>query len=113
MLRRFAPLTGIALRPYWACDGGSGGMKTFRWQLCRPNRKRQRQAKKPLSPVQTMGTTSVHKTFADDTAQKIGVSKRTVEQEIQIARDLTPEAKAAVKTADINPLDPGGEMGQA
>jgi hypothetical protein len=30
-LRRFAPLTGLALRPFRACDGGSGGMKTFRF----------------------------------------------------------------------------------
>jgi hypothetical protein len=26
-LRRFAPLTGFAIRPFRACDGGSGGIK--------------------------------------------------------------------------------------
>jgi len=44
-------------------------------------------------------------TFAEDTAEKIGVSRRTVEQEIQIAKKLTPEAKAAVIKNDMPKTD--------
>jgi ParB family chromosome partitioning protein len=39
--------------------------------------------------------------FTEDTAVKIGVSRSVVEQEIKLAKDLTPEAKEAVKIADI------------
>ena len=40
------------------------------------------------------------KSFSQDTADKLGVSKRTVEQLVQTARDLTPEAKKIIKEAD-------------
>jgi len=40
------------------------------------------------------------KPFSQDTAEKLGVSKRTVEQLIQTARDLTPEAKKIIRDAD-------------
>lgn len=39
------------------------------------------------------------KSFAQDTAEKLGVSKRTVEQLVQTARDLTPEAKKTIRDA--------------
>jgi len=39
-------------------------------------------------------------TFAADTAEKTGVTERTIRQEIQIARDLVPEAKEAIRSAD-------------
>ena len=39
--------------------------------------------------------------FAGDTANKIGISKRTVEQEIQISENLTPEAKAVVREKEL------------
>ena len=39
------------------------------------------------------------KSFSQDTAEKLGVSKRTVEQLVQTARDLTPEAKKAIRDA--------------
>ena len=40
------------------------------------------------------------KSFSQDTAEKLGVSKRTVEQLVQTARDLTPEAKKIIRDAD-------------
>jgi len=40
------------------------------------------------------------KPFSQDTAEKLGVSKRTVEQLVQTARDLTPEAKKIIRDAD-------------
>ena len=36
------------------------------------------------------------KPFSEDTADKLGVSKRTVERLVQTARDLTPEAKKTI-----------------
>lgn len=41
------------------------------------------------------------KSFAQDTAEKIGVTPRTVERKVQIAKNLTPEAKEIVKRNDI------------
>lgn len=41
------------------------------------------------------------KSFAQDTAEKIGVTPRTVERKVQIAKSLTPEAKGIVKRNDI------------
>lgn len=35
-------------------------------------------------------------TFTEDTANKLGVSRRTVEQSVQMAENLTPEAKEAI-----------------
>ena len=40
------------------------------------------------------------KSFSQDTADKLGVSKRTVEQLVQTARDLTPEAKKIIQDSD-------------
>ena len=40
------------------------------------------------------------KPFSEDTADKLGVSKRTVEQLVQTAANLTPEAKKIIKEAD-------------
>ena len=39
------------------------------------------------------------KSFSQDTADKLGVSKRTVEQLVQTACDLTPEAKKTIRDA--------------
>src|SRR5690606_35431882 len=39
----------------------------------------------------------VFPSFADDTAQKTGRSRRSIEQEIQIAKSLDEETKAAIK----------------
>lgn len=41
------------------------------------------------------------KSFAQDTAEKTGVTPRTVERKVQIARKLTPETKEIVKENDI------------
>ena len=43
--------------------------------------------------------------FAADTAAKTGVSPRTVEREIQLARDLIPAAKEAVRAVDMPKTD--------
>ena len=40
------------------------------------------------------------KSFAQDTAEKLGVSPRTVELQVQMAKNLTPEAKGIIKDAD-------------
>ena len=40
------------------------------------------------------------KSFAEDTAEKMGVSPRTVERHVQIAENLTPEAKDVLRNAD-------------
>ena len=40
------------------------------------------------------------KSFAQDTAEKLGMGKRTVEQLVQTARDLTPAAKKVLRDAD-------------
>ena len=40
------------------------------------------------------------KSFAQDTADKLGMGKRTVEQLVQTARDLTPAAKKVLRDAD-------------
>lgn len=41
------------------------------------------------------------KPFTADTAEKIGKSRRTIEQKIQVAKNLTPKATQAVKEHDI------------
>ena len=43
----------------------------------------------------------LQKPFTQDTAETLGISRRTVEQEIQIADSLTPEVAEIVKSADI------------
>ena len=40
------------------------------------------------------------KPFSEDTADKLGVSKRTVERLVQTAANLTPEAKKVIRAAD-------------
>ena len=40
------------------------------------------------------------KPFSQDTAEKLGVSKRTVERLVQTAANLTPEAKKVIREAD-------------
>lgn len=40
------------------------------------------------------------KPFSEDTAEKLGVSKRTVERLVQTAANLTPEAKKVIREAD-------------
>ena len=40
------------------------------------------------------------KSFAEDTAEKMGVSPRTVERSVQIAENLTPEAKEVLRNSD-------------
>ncbi len=40
------------------------------------------------------------KSFAEDTAQKLGVHPRTVRREVQIARNLTPAAKEILRNSD-------------
>lgn len=42
------------------------------------------------------------KSFVDDTAAKIGLSPRTVRERIQTARNLTPEAKDIIRSADTS-----------
>lgn len=42
------------------------------------------------------------KSFVADTAEKTGLSKRTIEQSIQIAENLTPEVKEFDKEVDIS-----------
>jgi len=39
-------------------------------------------------------------TFTNDTANKTGVSKRTIEREMELAKKLTPEAKEAIRKLD-------------
>lgn len=41
------------------------------------------------------------KPFTQDTAEKLGVSPRSIEQKIQVAKNLTPEVKEIVKEHDI------------
>lgn len=41
------------------------------------------------------------KSFAQDTAEKLGVSPRTVEQKVQLAKKLTPKAKTIVQEGDV------------
>lgn len=41
--------------------------------------------------------TLTSKSFVEDTAEKLGVGKRTVERQIQTAKHLTPEAKAIIR----------------
>lgn len=45
------------------------------------------------------------KSFAQDTADKLGVSKSTVEREIQTAKNLTPEAKEIIKGVKVTKSD--------
>lgn len=45
------------------------------------------------------------KSFVQDTADKLGVSPRTVELQIQTAKNLTPEAKAIIKDAKVTKSD--------
>lgn len=41
------------------------------------------------------------KSFAEDTADKLGISKRTVERHIRVAKSLTPATKDIIRSAEI------------
>lgn len=41
------------------------------------------------------------RSFVQDTAEKLGVGKRTVERQIQTAKNLTPEAKAIIRDSGV------------
>ena len=43
--------------------------------------------------------TQTTKSFAQDTAEKLGVGRRTVERQVQIAKRLTPETKSILRGA--------------
>lgn len=40
------------------------------------------------------------KSFVSDTAEKLGVSKRTIEENLQLAKDLTPATKKIIQNTD-------------
>ena len=44
--------------------------------------------------------TQTTKSFAQDTAEKLGVGRRTVERQVQIAKRLTPETKDILRGAE-------------
>lgn len=48
---------------------------------------------------------SEENSFSRDTAEKTGLSKRTIEQSIQIAENLTPETKEFAKSVEISKTD--------
>lgn len=50
--------------------------------------------------VVTDKVTATTKSFVQDTAEKLGVGPRTVERQIQTAKNLTPEAKGIIKETD-------------
>lgn len=41
------------------------------------------------------------RSFTQDTAEKLGVTPRTIELQVQMAKNLTPETKALIKSNDI------------
>jgi len=43
----------------------------------------------------------VPSSFTSDTSAKTGMSKSVIKEEVQLARDLTPEAKEAIVKADV------------
>ena len=45
--------------------------------------------------------TQTTKSFAQDTAEKLGVGRRTVERQVQIAKNLTSETKGILRGADM------------
>ena len=51
--------------------------------------------------VDNLSARSVPKTFAEDTAEKLGVDPRTVRRQVKIAKDLTPEAQAVIEESDV------------
>lgn len=63
---------------------------------------------------------STTKPFAQDTAEKLGVSRRTIERQVQIARSLTPETKDIIRDSNtfvtrkealaLSRLEPGPQM---
>ena len=50
--------------------------------------------------VVTDKVTATTKSFVQDTAEKLGVGSRTVERQIQTAKNLTPEAKEIIRDTD-------------
>lgn len=62
----------------------------------------------PTLNVSEINSLTTDKSFVTDTAEKTGLSKRTIEQSIQIAENLAPEVKAFAKEIGItktNALD--------
>ena len=53
-----------------------------------------------LDFVNSSKVTGEEKPFSQDTAEKMGVSPRTVERHVQIAENLTPETKEILRGAD-------------
>lgn len=51
--------------------------------------------------VVTDKVTATTKSFVQDTAEKLGVGPRTVERQIQTAKNLTPEAKEIIRDTDM------------
>jgi ParB-like chromosome segregation protein Spo0J len=67
-----------------------------------PESKPEEQRKKGLNVSgEIISSLEETKTFVQDTAEKTGVSERTIQQEIQIATNLIPEAKEVVKELDL------------
>lgn len=42
------------------------------------------------------------KSFTQNTADKLGISRRTVEVQVQVAKNLTPKAKEIIRPSGIN-----------
>ncbi len=58
---------------------------------------------KNASPARTQNLRSGHaKPFTQDTAEKLGISRRAVEVQVQVARNLTPKAKEILRQSGIN-----------
>lgn len=52
--------------------------------------------------VVTENFSATSKSFVDDTAEKLRVTPRTVRNQLQTARNLTPEAKDIIRSSDTN-----------
>jgi hypothetical protein len=56
---------------------------------------------KPGGGKQAIAKKEIISSFADDTAQKAGVSPKTVQQEVKIAQDIDDEVKDAIRGTDL------------
>ena len=72
------------------------------YEALHPETKREATLKQNRSDIMSERTAP---SFAADTAEKTGVSERTVEREIRIAKNLTPKVKAVIREADIPKAD--------
>ena len=52
--------------------------------------------------VVTENFSATSKSFVDDTAEKLGVTPRTVRNQLQTAKNLTPEVKDIIRSSDTN-----------